>query len=75
MAIRKNKKFNFGGTPSELSHPNLAGKLVRCFSVTRAFLLHSLAARLPEIPQRFSSSSLPPEFAAGRCAAVFIPRA
>lgn len=75
MATRKNKKFDPRGTPSEPSPPNLVGKLVRCLSVIRVFLLHSLAARLPEIPQRFSSSSLPPEFAAGRCAAIFIPRA
>ncbi|WP_418318241.1 hypothetical protein [Piscinibacter sakaiensis] len=32
------------------------------------FLLHSLTVRRAEIPQRFSSSSLPPSFAAGRCA-------
>lgn len=35
------------------------------------FLLHSLSIRSTEIPERFSSSLLPPYFAAGRCAAIF----
>ena len=36
------------------------------------FLLRSLPVRRAEIPQRFSSSSLPPSFAAGRCATACI---
>lgn len=36
--------------------------------------LHSLPASPAEIPERFSSSLLPPSFAAGRCAAIFLPR-
>ncbi len=36
------------------------------------FLLYSLTVRRAEIPQHFSSSSLPPSFAAGRCATAFI---
>gem|GEM_PF-5182554 len=36
--------------------------------------LHSLSASPTEIPERFSSSLLPPSFAAGRCAAIFLPR-
>lgn len=37
------------------------------------FALHSLPASPAEIPERFSSSLLPPSFAAGRCAAIFLP--
>lgn len=37
------------------------------------FELHSLPASPAEIPERFSSSLLPPSFAAGRCAAIFLP--
>src|SRR5689334_10081806 len=38
-----------------------------------SFQLHSLPASPAEIPERFSSSLLPPSFAAGRCAAIFLP--
>jgi len=38
------------------------------------FVLHSLSASPTEIPERFSSSLLPPSFAAGRCAAIFLPK-
>ena len=37
-------------------------------------LLRSLPAGLAAIPERFSSSSLPPSFAPGRRAAIFSPR-
>jgi hypothetical protein len=37
-------------------------------------LLRSLPVHLAAIPERFSSSSLPPSFAPGRRAAVFTPR-
>jgi hypothetical protein len=38
------------------------------------FTLHSLSASPIEIPERFSSSLLPPSFVSGRCTAVFLPR-
>jgi hypothetical protein len=38
------------------------------------FALHSLPASPAEIPERFSSSLLPPSFAAGRCAASLFQR-
>jgi hypothetical protein len=37
-------------------------------------LLRSLPVDLAAIPERFSSSSLPPSFAPGRRAAVFTPK-
>jgi len=38
------------------------------------FLLHGLPALPVEISERFSSSSLPPSFALGRRAAIFMQR-
>jgi hypothetical protein len=38
-------------------------------------LLRSLPGSLAEIPERFSSSSLPPSFAQGRCVAFLLPQA
>ena len=62
-----------GGTPPELAHRMIQSWLARHPGAHHVFLLHSLTACLSEILRRFSSSSLPPEFAAGRCAATFIP--
>lgn len=47
---------------------------VRATRFTKFLALHSLSASPTEIPERFSSSLLPPSFAAGRCAATFLPR-
>jgi hypothetical protein len=47
---------------------------LRAARTTTVFALHSLPATPAEIPERFSSSLLPPSFAAGRCAAIFLPR-
>jgi hypothetical protein len=62
-----------GGTHLSPTPRKALGWFTRHGGVGPVFLLHSLTACLSEIPQRFSSSSLPPEFAAGRCAAIFIP--
>jgi hypothetical protein len=69
------KKYASGGTPYEPARQTSASRLVPHLGAEQVFLLHSLTACLSEIPQRFSSSSLPPEFAAGRCATTFIPAA
>lgn len=70
---RSQKRIGCCGTRLMGCHRNLVGWFLLHLGAVHAFLLHSLVACLPEIPQRFSSSSLPPEFAAGRCAATFIP--
>jgi hypothetical protein len=72
-ATELQKKTPCGGTPWAWAHRTVVSWLTRHFRVDHGFLLHSLAGSLSEIPQRFFSSSLPPEFAAGRCAATFIP--
>ena len=64
-----------GGTPFRRAHRTTVNWWAQYLGVRHFFLLHSLTACLSEIPQRFSSSSLPPEFAAGRCATTFIPAA
>ena len=74
-AAEMKKKYGSGGTPCEPARRTSASRLAPHFGAEQVFLLHSLTACLSEIPQRFSSSSLPPEFAAGRCAATFIPAA
>ncbi len=72
-AAESQKKRISGGTPSKRFHRTTVSWLAQHFGAHDVFLLHSLTACLSEIPRRFSSSSLPPEFAAGRCAATFIP--
>jgi hypothetical protein len=69
------KKYCSGGTPYEPGRRTSTSRLALHLGAEQVFLLHSLTACLSEIPQRFSSSSLPPEFAAGRCATTFIPAA
>jgi hypothetical protein len=69
------KKYGREGTPCDSARQTAASWLALHPGAEPVFLLHSLTARLSEIPQRFSSSSLPPEFAAGRCATTFIPAA
>jgi hypothetical protein len=49
--------------PKRLIHPTVT------FSVLRSLPVH-----LAAIPERFSSSSLPPSFASGHRAAVFTPQ-
>ena len=72
-ATESKKNRPGGGTPSKPVHRTPVSWLARHLGAVHVFLLHSLTACLSEIPRRFSSSSLPPEFAAGRCAATFIP--
>jgi hypothetical protein len=72
-ANESQKSHRCGGTHPDLAHRKEVSWLAQHLGADQVFLLHSLTARLSEIPQRFSSSSLPPEFAAGRCAAIFIP--
>ena len=50
-----------------LAYQSLRGRLTDC-------LLRSLPDLLDEILERFSSSSLPPSFALGRCVAFFMTR-
>ncbi|XVJ68596.1 MAG: hypothetical protein HEQ39_02315 [Rhizobacter sp.] len=69
------KKYGRGGTLYEPARLTSVSWLALHLGAKPVFLLHSLTACLSEIPQRFSSSSLPPEFAAGRCATTFIPAA
>ena len=69
------KKYGRGGTPYQPARQTTASWSALHSGAGHVFLLHSLTACLSEIPQRFSSSSLPPEFAAGRCATTFIPAA
>jgi hypothetical protein len=69
---RSQKKSSGCGTRLKVGHRSLLGWSARHCDANPVFLLHSLAASPSEIPQRFSSS-LSPEFAAGRCAAIFIP--
>ena len=73
--VELKKKYGSGGTPYEPASRTSASRLAPHLGAEQVFLLHSLTACLSEIPQRFSSSSLPPEFAAGRCATTFIPAA
>jgi len=61
------------GTLGVSSLQRRAGAHARDTSLDPVLALHSRPAPQAEIPRRFSSSLLPPSFAAGRCAAVFIP--
>jgi hypothetical protein len=66
------KKHRRGGTHSKPDHRIRVSWFARRLGAAHVFLLHGLTACLSEIPRRFFSS-LPPEFASGRCAAIFIP--
>jgi hypothetical protein len=75
IAVESQKKTISDGTPPDRRHQTAVSCSVRHFRAIHVFLLHSLTAWSSEIPRWFSSSSLPPEFTAGRCAATFIPAA